>query len=383
MVTSVPLKILGLAQDNRTHTPVVYAQIPICEFLPLVGPEFESFAIQRRREKHKTYERMKKDLIAGALLPSITLAVKPERVAALRPLHAERNYEGLASALSQPGGVNILDGLQRTYIIKDLVDEAAELNADQTLHLEFWLEESVNNLVYRIIVLNAGQKPMSMRHQIELLFSTLKQRLEDEIPSLEIYRERDQTRRRRSRKFALDRLASAYQSYITRSPEVSRENIVAQQIVEADAMDASEEELTSEFNSFVNLLGRYCKLDDQICRIYGERDDDSEVPTGANWFGSENVLQAFFAANSQYAVGNLQRERSDRALDRLHNTLLASEAGDDPLALKRLLEIQQGFNPRKVNIGAATRKLLLNGFKELMRSEGEASMEDCWTFAAE
>jgi hypothetical protein len=148
-------------------------------------------------------------------------------------------------------------------------------------------------------------------------------------------------------------------------------------------MDASEEELTSEFNSFVKLLDRYCQLDDEICRIYGERDDDSEVPTGANWFGSENVLQAFFAANSQYAVGNLQRERSDRALQSLHSTLLASKVGDDPLALKRLLEIQQGFNTRKVNVGAATRKLLLNGFKELMRSEGDAPMEDCWTLSAE
>jgi len=379
----VSLKILGLAQDKRTDTPVVYAQIPISEFLPLVGTEFESFAIQRRREKHKTYERMKKDLIAGALLPSITLAVKPERVAAIRPLHAASDYQQLAISLSQPGGVNILDGLQRTYIIKDLQDEGVELNADQTLHLEFWLEESINNLVYRIIVLNAGQKPMSMRHQIELLFSTLKQRLEDKITSLEIYRERDQTRRRRSRKFALDRLASAYQSYITRSPEVSRENVVAQQIIEADAMDASEEELTTEFNSFLRLLARYCDLDDHVCRIYVQQDDEGDIPTGANWFGSENVLQSFFAANSQYAVSELQKTRSDKALDHLLSTLAASSQGDDPLGLRRLLEIQQGFNPRKVNIGAATRKLLMNGFKELMRNEGETPMEDCWTFAAE
>ena len=377
------LKILGLAQDKRTDTPVVYAQIPISEFLPLVGSEFESFAIQRRREKHKTYERMKKDLIDGALLPSITLAVKPERVAAIRPLHAASDYEQLAKCLSQPSGVNILDGLQRTYIIKDLQDEAVALNADQTLHLEFWLEESINNLVYRIIVLNAGQKPMSMRHQIELLFSTLKQRLEDKIPGLEIYRERDQTRRRRSRKFALDRLASAYQSYITRSPEVSRENVVAQQIIEADAMDASEEELTTEFNSFLQLLARYCDLDDHVCRIYVQQDDEGEIPTGANWFGSENVLQSFFAANSQYATSELQKSRSDKALDHLLSTLQSSSQGDDPLGLRRLLEIQQGFNPRKVNIGAATRKLLMNGFKELMRNEGETPMEDCWTFAAE
>ena len=377
------LKILGLAQDKRTDTPVVYAQIPISEFLPLVGTEFESFAIQRRREKHKTYERMKKDLIAGALLPSITLAVKPERVAAIRPLHAASDYQQLAISLSQPGGVNILDGLQRTYIIKDLQDEGVELNADQTLHLEFWLEESINNLVYRIIVLNAGQKPMSMRHQIELLFSTLKQRLEDKIPNLEIYRERDQTRRRRSRKFALDRLASANQSYITRSREVSRENVVAQQIIEADAMDASEEELTTEFNSFLRLLAHYCDLDDHVCRIYVQQDDEGDIPTGANWFGSENVLQSFFAANSQYAVSELQKTRSDKALDHLLSTLAASSQGDDPLGLRRLLEIQQGFNPRKVNIGAATRKLLMNGFKELMRNEGETPMEDCWTFAAE
>jgi hypothetical protein len=222
-----------------------------------------------------------------------------------------------------------------------------------------------------------------MRHQIELLFSTLKQRLEDKIPSLEIYRERDQTRRRRSRKFALDRLASAYQSYITRSPEVSRENVVAQQIIEADAMDASEEELTTEFNSFLRLLARYCDLDDHVCRIYVQQDDEGDMPTGANWFGSENVLQSFFAANSQYAVSELQKTRSDKALDHLLSTLAASSQGDDPLGLRRLLEIQQGFNPRKVNIGAATRKLLMNGFKELMRNEGETPMEDCWTFAAE
>jgi hypothetical protein len=379
----VPLQILGLAEDKRTSTPVIYAQVPIVEFLPLVGSEFESFSIQRRREKHKAYDRMKKDIVDGALLPSITLAVKPERVPDLRPLHASADFDQLASRLSQPGQVNILDGLQRTYIIKDLVDEGTDLNPHQTLHLEFWLEDDINNLVYRIIVLNAGQKPMSMRHQIELLFSTLKQKLEDEINGLEIYRERDQTRRRSPRKFALDRLSAAYQSYITKSPEVSRENIVAQQIVEANAMDASEEQLTSEFNSFVQLLNQYCRLDDEVCRVYPERDDSSEMPTGANWFGSDNVLQAFFAAHSQYVSGDIQKQRAEAGLDKILDHLMRSSPEDDPLGLRRLLEIQKGLSPRKVNIGTGTRKLLTNGFKELFRGEGDISMEDCWTLAAE
>ncbi len=362
---------------------MIYAQVPITEFLPLVGNEFESFSIQRRREKHKAYDRMKKDIIDGALLPSITLAVKPEIVPDLRPLHASSDFDLLALRLNQPGQVNILDGLQRTYIIKDLVDDGFDLNPNQTLHLEFWLEDDINNLVYRIIVLNAGQKPMSMRHQIELLFSTLKQKLEDVIDNLEIYRERDQTRRRGPRKYALDRLAAAYQSYITKSPEVSRENVVAQQIVEANAMDASEEELTAEFNSFVKLLQRYCRLDDEVCRVYPERDDSSEMPTGANWFGSENVLQAFFAAYSQYVSGPIQKQRADTSLDKILTLLVESCPEDDPLGLRRLLEIQKGLSPRKVNIGTGTRKLLTNGFKELFRGEGDISMDDYWTLAAE
>jgi hypothetical protein len=264
-----------------------------------------------------------------------------------------------------------------------LIDEGVSLNPEQTIHLEFWLEDDIDNLVYRIIVLNAGQKPMSMRHQVELLFSTLKHKLENEINNLEIYRERDLTRRRGSRKFALDRLAGAYQSYITKSPEVSKENIVAQQIAEANALDASEVELTSQFNAFIYLLKCYCELDDEVCRVYPERDDSSEIPTGANWFGSENVLQSFFAAHSQYISGETQKRRAEVALSKILNLLRRSSPGDDPLGLRRLSEIQKGLSPRKVNIGSATRKLLANGFKELLRNEGDSSMEECWTMATE
>lgn len=380
---NMPLKILGTAEDLRTETPVVYAQIPISEFLDLVGSEFETFTIQRRREKHKAYERMKRDLAAGALLPSITLAVKPERVDLIKPAVEQRNDSMLAELLAEPGGVNILDGLQRTYIIKDLIEERIKFHSSQTLHLEFWLEGNIDHLVYRIIVLNAGQKPMSMRHQVELLFTTLKHRIEQQIPDLSIYTEKDQTRRRRPRKYALDRLASAYQSFLTRSPEVSKENIVAQQLVESEALDASEQQLTSQFNDFIRLLQRYSKLDDEICRLYDEQNEDQEIPTGANWFGSANVMQSFFAAYSQFVTSNKHSERAVAALDKLNADLETSGIGTDPLGLKALRDIERGFNPRKVNVGFATRKLLTNGFKEYLRNGGETPFNDCWKFASE
>ncbi|MET3931854.1 hypothetical protein ABIE51_003741 [Lysobacter sp. OAE881] len=376
--------ILGTALDLRTKTPVVYAQIQISKLLTIVGADFEDFAIQRRREKHKAYDRLKSDLKAGALLPSIILAVNPERVATLRALLDRGDLASLADQLAQEGGVNILDGLQRTYIIRDLVDEGVEFADDHMQHLEFWLEGSTDNLVYRMIVLNAGQKAMSMRHQVELLFSTLKHRLEERIPGLGIYLEKDNTRRRKSRLYALDRLASSYQAYVTKSPEINRENIVAQQLVEAEVLDSSETELTDQFNGFVSLLETYAKIDDEVCRIYDEKDALTGVPTGASWLGSDNVMLSFFAAYSQFALGSEgHAERAAQALDALIQLLVSSDGASDPMGLQTLVEIQKGLNPRKQNVGFATRRLLTSGFKEYLRNGGDESLESCWKFAAD
>ena len=211
------LKVIGLARDLRTSTPVVYAQVPVADYLEIVGDEFENFSIQRRRETHKAYQRLTHDIRAGALLPSITLAVKPDKVNEIIPLFESAEKDDgtlaiLAQALSAHGNVDILDGLQRTYIMTDLKKEGHQFVAGQKVLVEFWLESDLNNLIYRIIVLNAGQKPMSIRHQLDLLFMSLKASVEQSISGLEIYTERDNTRRRRAKKFQLSAIVSGYQA---------------------------------------------------------------------------------------------------------------------------------------------------------------------------
>lgn len=229
------IRVLGLARDLRTNTPVVYAQLPIEDYLEVVGDEFENFTIQRRRENHKAYQRLKVDIAGGALLPSITLAVKPDKVSTIIPLFEEAEadrslYEKLATALSTHGQVDILDGLQRTYIITDLKKEGVDFVKGQNIHVEFWLEADIDKLIYRIIILNAGQKPMSIRHQIELLFMSLKTSIEKQIPDLDIYTERDNSRRTKAKKFALAAIVSAYQAFITGSAELQKGNVIANQL---------------------------------------------------------------------------------------------------------------------------------------------------------
>lgn len=379
------MKVIGKTKDLRTNTPVLYAQMSISDYLALVGDEFDQFEIQRKREKHKAYDRMRIDLKKGALLPPITLAVKVDKVKELLPLiESDENPTQLESVLFEPGHFNILDGLQRTYILKDL-QKSHDFSGEQRLLVEFWLESDVRHLIYRIIVLNAGQKPMSMRHQIELLFIALRENLSEEISDIEIFQENETSRRNKPRKFALDRLAMAYQSFLTKSPEIEKQNIIAQKLIEEEVLSASEEDLGRQFALFKQYLQTYADMDVEICRIYNEpRDVEGEIKieSGLTWFGSENVMNAFFAALS--SIAEKHPNRVEKALDNLLTALKASELNSDPLKLETLQKLRlQGINPRKVNIGFATRKLLTTGFKDYFRDEGETDLEECWKTAAD
>lgn len=394
--------MIGLAQDLRSMTPVVYCQMTIPEYLDIVGDDFGNFEIQRRREHYKAYQRLSHDIRLGALLPSITLAVKPEIVPSVIPLLSGDRHN-IAVALSRPGNVDILDGLQRTYIMKDLQKDGHRFSDDQRLLVEFWLESDLQKLIYRIIVLNAGQKPMSIRHQVELLFMSLKASIESEIEDLQIYTERETTRRRRSRKFPLNFVVSAYQAHITASSELQKENIIANKMQIDAALDSSEDELSEQFSNFIKYLNIYSQIDDHVYRIYETGPDDlpadpidvsdsslsSKTSRNVHWLATENVFVSFFAAVAQFTASDvpehaaLKTTRLDAALAALTAKLQQAGPGDDPLDLEVFDKIRLGNNPRRVNVGTATRRLLVNGFKEFFRDAGEGTFAQAWQLAAE
>jgi len=146
------IRILGKTTDQRTATRVVYTQMSVDDYLDLVGEHFDEFAIQRRRERHRGYDRLRKDVVDGALLPTITLAYDPAKVRDLQLLFDKGDDAGLVTRLLKGEHVKILDGLQRTFILADLRSSKHAFKRDQNLLVEFWLDEDPQNLIYRIIV---------------------------------------------------------------------------------------------------------------------------------------------------------------------------------------------------------------------------------------
>lgn len=366
------LTILGYTKDCRTETNVVYAEIKISDYLDLVGENFDRFEIQRKRQDPKKYVRLKQDIKNGALLPGITLAINPSKVEEFNESVISKNNTVLTNKLIESKDLYILDGLQRSYIIKDLVNEGVVFKTEQKLLIEIWFESKIEHLIYRLIVLNSGQKPMSMRHQVELLFTTLKTEIEEAIPNLNIYVEKDNMVRSQAMKFSFDRIVNAYYSFLTKSPEIKRDNLIVQKLNEDDILSSNESELNSNYNYFIGYLKKYCALDSNIYNIYSKSTDSSSFK---NWLADENTLKGFFAAVGRYSGDEKKIERVNKALDKL---IKISAEGTDSLHLNVFTDLKKGIDSKKYNVGNETRRFLMDGFREFFIEEGETNFDECW-----
>jgi hypothetical protein len=250
-----------------------------------------------------------------------------------------------------------------------------------------------------MIFLNAGQKAMSMRHQIELLFMSLKETISEEISDIEIFVEKDEARRSLPSKYSLGVIASAYQAFLTRSTEIDKNDLVSSALIKDTVMDASEEEHTEKFSKFIDFFKKIKSIDALAWNYYEglydeprfrdlevSKEDHSEserleylqlkvFKNSKTWLGSENVMLGVYSSIAQ--LSNTGREsRVNTSLEKLK--LNFEQGGFDPLGLISYEQHRSEINPKKSNVGNATRKLLVNGFKEFFKDEGETPFPQCW-----
>lgn len=368
------LKIIGKTKDLRTNTSILYIQINIDDYLDFVGKDYDKFGLQRKREQHKGYSRLKSDLEKGALIPPITLAVEPELAEKFLKSIENNEFPVLARELKElKDNIYILDGLQRTHKIVESQKSGVAFKENQFLLIELWFEPNINHLLYRLIVLNSGQKPMSMRHQIELLFTTMRKSLSTKIPTLEILVENNEEKRSKGNQFPFERLVTAYKCFLTGSPEVDKDSLVSEKMLEEKILDESEEYLSESFNSFIKYLFNYCLLDNELFRIC----DNTDLKGFRNWFADSNTINSFFAA-----IGKLHNSKSERifvSIDKLLEIMKQAGSGMDALTLNDFKRIREEVaDPKIFNVGFATRKLLTDSFNEFFRDEGNTSLLDCW-----
>jgi hypothetical protein len=224
-----------------------------------------------------------------------------------------------------------------------------------------------------MLLLNAGQKPMSIRHQIEVLSSRLKHSLSS-IAGIEIFTVGEPRRRTRPGQFQLAKLSQAFQAWLQGKPNVDLRNVVMEELLAEGAIETLGQSLNgadqSEDGAGFHRLVSWIVEMDQLLGV-----------AGLAFFGNETVLQGFCAA-----VGAAERHEKigDRVWPSLEEILGASLDGhaNEVLAVEMFEKLRAGFDVRRINVGVATRELVFGAFQELFFSRGLRTMRECWEISA-
>lgn len=379
------MKIIDIALDERINGYCATITCTYQWYLDATTGSEENLNIQRAIIKDsKAYRTLRADLRRGCILPPLVIAVSG---VALPPgldpsaLNDAPQMEAAMAEISlqlkdpRPIDTYIIDGLQRTNALRQTLDEIGEDDQERTkflskaLRVEVWLNIPFGAIAYRMLLLNAGQKPMSIKHQVEVLSMKLAEDL-GTIPGIEIFTSLNGQRRTRAGQFALAKLSQALQAWLQGSPNIDVRNTVMEQLLAESAIETLGTSLsgTQADDDFKALVSWFIEMDRFVFAAYPQ------------FFGNETVLLGISAAVGAAQRSETIRERMKRCLVQLKSQ--AESGAIDPLGVRMFDELRQGEDVRKINVGQFTRDMIYRSFQEYFVSDGAKSMENCWAFGA-
>lgn len=245
----------------------------IANFIPLI----DRLEIQRKGQNPKFYSRLEDDLLKGCIMPPITLAFVGLKSKNLTLVEIQTLINKKISKAF------ILDGLQRMRTLERAAKRKdALLNIKRPLFVNILMCDSMDKLLYRMITLNNGQKPMTARHQIEIVASNVY-----DFSSLNISIQTEKANSKESLRGAFKQadFIKAYLAYLSKSINIDNARIIEDKMDELIAeriLDTNIQEQNIEFSDVVKLIARF---------TYGSR-------YIAKWFKNINNMIAFCASIS-------------------------------------------------------------------------------------
>jgi hypothetical protein len=230
---------------SKFITAVTDYEFALQNFVPLI----DRLQIQRNVLIPKFYKRLEQDILKGCIMPPITIAfISKEdwsgKDAELKDFILHNIEEGF-----------ILDGIQRLNTLHR-VNEAhsGELDLKRHVFLNILVCPSMDNLLYRMITLNNGQKPMSAKHQIEILLDNL---IIFDEGGVSITSEKDRNRFNLRGIFSKADFIKGYLAFLSNSTSVENQKIIEQKMDELIAekiLDSRIPENSFEFMEVVSLI---------------------------------------------------------------------------------------------------------------------------------
>ena len=247
------IQVFSIDQDNVITSQFITAKTSYLFAINNLAPLIDKLEIQRNIQDSKFYKRLERDLVKGCIMPPLTLAFITEMLEFDSTENAERYItENIQDAF-------VLDGIQRLNTLQRTYKNSPDLDTSRPLFLNILFCRSMDNLLYRMITLNNGQKPMTARHQIEVLASNIY-----DFSDLPLNMQTEKERKKRTIRGAFNKadLIKAYIAFLSNSTNIDNRRIIEEKLDELIADKILNSNITEddiEFSDVINFIDILCE----------------------------------------------------------------------------------------------------------------------------
>lgn len=278
------LQVFSVDNDKVIHSFFVACRTTYDFSIKNIVPLIQKLDIQRKIQSKKFYSRLAEDIIKGCIMPPLTLAFIEDNGLKFK------NKDNMFFEKYINSNINkgfVLDGIQRLTILKE-ASLNPNFNSKAPIFFNVLICPSYDKLLYRMITLNNGQKPMTMRHQIEIL---LGDRESFEGDGIKILSEREAVGKAARGSFKKSNFIDAYLAFISNTTDIDNKKIIESKLNELLAsriMESGASSTTVEFSDVISLVAKF-----------------SQDQSIQKWFKNENNLIGFSVAMRDSDIFNL------------------------------------------------------------------------------
>jgi hypothetical protein len=376
------MKVISVLDDRRIKSKNILVEFSILEYLDIAKTLLKNNPFQRKRVKSSStvYSLLRDDLKAGCVIPPLVLAITEENFDFewITDKQGDTRFEEFLSKNIQH--VIILDGLQRTY---NIIDADAELATEKDesrnenfygnkVRCEIYVGIDKIGILYRMLTLNTGQTPMSLRHQIEILYSNY---LDAQIDGITLLREIDDLKPERLGEYSFREIIEGFTSYLMRDYLTFDKSDILSNIKSLEKLSTENQSLDifKEFTScYHNLQARLA----EVCQGWSYNEVDSASSLSGTVYGRD-ANSIFNKSQSMTGLGSAVGFLKDEGLSNGFEVVIKDIPkirfnGDINSALMNLLLKMDDIRNNAPKIGNAQRAYFFYFFRELFNKEGDS-----------
>lgn len=292
--------------DHRGNCMSVIFTVPFSKYEELINRAYRNrggIEGQRGALKSSTAIRIRKrmidDIANGTVLPPVVIGAAIEGID-YKEFSEKTETELIDWLIANAEDLSLIDGMQRTTAMV----EAAKFSelGNYKIRVELWLAQNVNNLIYRMLVLNSGQVPWDVRRQLETVFSSVLKQIQHDVPDISIFSIDDARRRRSAKQYQSNNILEMYLVFGSRKEKIDIKERLSDEFVRLDFLDlTSNSDSTHQFTEALSLMAR---LDACFTKGTTDPEDDKErFLSGIDIFSSQPACVGFMVSTAILMLG--------------------------------------------------------------------------------